>query len=70
MNTRMPVDGPLWGDNFGLAEDRARDWPTAEQLKRQHLEALQCAIEDLKDAQLDQQMQDEWAQMEQELPKS
>jgi len=57
-------------EHWGLPDDRARDWPTAEQLKRQHLEALQCAIEDLKDAQLDQQMQDEWAQMEQELPKS
>ena len=70
MNTRMPVDGPLWGDNFGLAEDRAWAWPTAEQVKRRHLEQLQQEIDDLKAAAEDQQMQDEWAQMEQELPKS
>ena len=57
-------------EHWGLPDDRARDWPTGEQVKRRHLEQLQQEIDDLKAAAEDQQMQDEWAQMEQELPKS
>jgi len=57
-------------EQWGLPDDRAGAWPTAEQVKRRHLEQLQQEIDDLKAAAEDQQMQDEWAQMEQELPKS
>ena len=65
-----PLDySTVWGDRWGLEEDRAGAWPTADQFKRRHLEQLQAEIDDLKDAAESQKMQDEWQQMEQELPK-
>jgi len=55
-------------EQWGLP-DNLDSWPTTQQVKAQHLRLLEQDIADLKAAAEDQQMQDEFQQMEQELPK-
>lgn len=58
-----------WGFTWNLP-DSDGEWPTAAQEKERHLRELHQEIADLKAAAEAQQLEDECAQYEQELPKS
>ena len=55
-------------EQWGLP-DNLDSWPTTAQIKAQHLRLLEQDIADLKAEAEDRQRQDEYQQMDEELPK-